>query len=75
MRGGFKRKPQTWLKRYTGSAKAPLHRLRGLCADHVRRETEEAILARAEAVRKASRNLGHTETATTERHHLTPDGR
>jgi hypothetical protein len=39
--------PQPWLRQFTGSAKAPLHRLRGLYADHVRRETEEAILALA----------------------------
>lgn len=67
------RAPQAWLKTFTGKAKAPLHRLRGLYADHVKRETEHAILARQEAIREASKNLGHTSTSTTENHYLTPD--
>lgn len=70
----LKYEPQKWLKRFTGKADKPLHRLRGLYADHVKRDTEAAILARAEAIREASRNLGHTGTAVTLGHYLTPDG-
>lgn len=62
--------PQAWLKQFTGEAKAPLHRLRGLYADHVKRDTEEAILAHQAAIRAASQALGHTSTATTEAHYL-----
>ncbi|MES2709823.1 MAG: hypothetical protein V4726_24715 [Verrucomicrobiota bacterium] len=71
----IKYEPQKWLKKFTGKADKPLHRLRGLYADHVKQETEEAILARAAAIKEASRNLGHTGTAVTEGHYLTPDGR
>lgn len=63
-------KPQAWLRPFTGAAKAPLHRLRGLYADHVRRDTEAAILARREAPQAASEALGHTNTTTTERHYI-----
>ncbi len=66
----IQRAPQQWLKPFTGDAKAPLHRLRGLYADHVRRETEQAILARQAATKQASQNLGHTSTKTTEDHYL-----
>ncbi len=69
------RKPQAWLKQFTGAAKAPLHRLRGLYADHVRNETEAAILARQDAIKEASRNLGHTSTRTTEKHYTSESGR
>ena len=68
--GWFEREPQEWLRPYTGKAKKPLHRLRGLYADDVKRITEEAILARAAAIKAASQNLGHTSTATTENHYL-----
>jgi hypothetical protein len=69
----IQRRPQEWLKVYTGDAKAPLHRLRGLYADQVKRETEAAILARRQGIEAASRNLGHTTTATTEDHYLQSD--
>lgn len=69
----IQRVPQAWLKQFTGTAKAPLHRLRGLYADHVRWITESAILARAEGIKAASRALGHTSTATTERHYTSRD--
>lgn len=65
--------PQKWLRPFTGSAKAPLHRCRGLYADHLKRETEEAILARQAGIKAASEALGHTTQKTTERHYLTPD--
>ena len=58
--GWFEREPQNWLRPYTGKAKKPLHRLRGLYADDVRRITEEAIHARSAAIKAASQNLGHT---------------
>lgn len=64
------RQPQAWLRRFTGAASKPLHRCRGLYADHVRRVTEDAILARAAGTKAASESLGHTTTATTERHYL-----
>lgn len=66
----IQRAPQTWLKPYTGTARAPLHRLRGLYADHVCKITEEAILARQAAELEASRNLGHTTVTTTREHYL-----
>jgi len=66
-------KPQLWLKPYVGAARLPLHRLRGLYADHVRRETEGAILARQAAIKVASQNLGHTSTAVTEKSYLSAD--
>jgi hypothetical protein len=65
--------PQEWLRKYTGTSRAPLHRLRGLYADQLKRETEIAMAARLAGIRKASENLGHTTTATTEAHYLTPD--
>jgi hypothetical protein len=49
-----------------------LHRLRGLYADQIKRETESAILARQAGIAAASAALGHTTTDTTERHYLTP---
>lgn len=70
----IQRGPQDWLRPFTGTAKAPLHRLRGLYADHIKRDTEQAILARQAAIQEASKNLGHTSTATTTAHYLTDDG-
>ena len=46
--------------------------MRGLYADHVKRETEVAMAARLGAIKAASEALGHTTTATTEKHYLTP---
>jgi hypothetical protein len=65
--------PQEWLRKFTGSSRAPLHRLRGLYADQLKRETEIAMAARLAGIKKASENLGHTTTATTTAHYLTPD--
>lgn len=62
--------PQKWLRDYVGAARLPLHRLRGLYADHVRRETEQAILARQKASKTASKALGHASVTTTERHYF-----
>jgi hypothetical protein len=70
--GWFECEPQDWVRPYTGTAKKPLHRLRGLYADEVKRITEEAVAARQEAIKAASSNLGHTTTTTTENHYLTP---
>ncbi len=67
------RKPQAWLKPFTGAALSPLHRLRGLYADHVKRETEAAILARQAGIKAASEALGHTTIKTTVDHYTTPD--
>lgn len=69
----LEREPQVWLRPFTGGTRHPLHRLRGLYADHIKQETEAAILARQEAIKEASKNLGHTTTTTTEAHYLTPD--
>jgi hypothetical protein len=66
----FEHKPQEWLKAFTGAARKPLHRLRGLYADDVKRTTEEAVKAHLAGIREASKNLGHTNTATTERSYL-----
>ena len=68
----IEREPQRWLKPYVGDARLPLHRLRGLYADHVRRETEEAILARQQGIKAASVALGHASTQTTEKSYLSP---
>lgn len=65
--------PQKWLREYVGAARLPLHRLRGLYADHVRRETEEVILARQKASKTASEALGHASVTTTDRHYFGPD--
>lgn len=65
--------PQKWLRPFVGAAKMPLHRLRGLYADQLKRETEAAILARAGGLRAAQEALGHTTPQTTERHYTTPD--
>ena len=51
-------------------ARKPLHRLRGLYADELARLTADAVAARLAGVRAASESLGHTTTATTERHYL-----
>ena len=66
----FERKPQAWLKPFVGGAKKPFHRLRGLYADEVAEVTEEAYAARQAAIKAASQNLGHTNTATTEKSYL-----
>lgn len=68
----IEREPQEWLKAYVGAARLPLHRLRGLYADHVRQETEQAILARQAAIKAASLALGHSSTAVTEKSYLDP---
>jgi len=67
----FKHYPQEWLKPFTGSAIKPLHRLRGLYADDVKRITEDAVAAHLAGVKAASQALGHTSTATTEKSYLT----
>lgn len=66
----FERKPQVWCKTFTGAAKKPLHRLRGLYADDVKRITQDAVAAHLAAVKAASQALGHTNTATTEQSYL-----
>lgn len=40
------REPQKWLRPFVPGAGKPLHRLRGLYADQIKRETEQAMLAR-----------------------------
>lgn len=59
-----------WVRPFTGSAQKPLHRLRGLYADQIKAEREEAFLAHRAGVKAASEALGHTTTATTENHYL-----
>lgn len=66
----FERIPQAWLKPFTGAAKKPLHRLRGLYADDVKKLTQDAVAAHLAGVKAASQNLGHTNTRTTERSYL-----
>ena len=65
----FEREPQRWLRQWIPTGK-PLHRLRGLYADHVAALTSDVVAARLAGVRAASQALGHTTTATTERHYL-----
>ncbi len=69
----MERRPQQWLQPFVGKARLPLHRLRGLYADHVRRETEQAILTRREGTKAASLALGHSSTAVTEKSYLDPN--
>ena len=71
--GWFERVPQDWLRPYTGKSKKPLHRLRGLYADDVKRITEEALLASSAGVKEAQKNLGHTSEETTKNHYLSKD--
>lgn len=66
----FKRTPQAWAKQWTGTAKKPLHRLRGLYADDLAAITRNAVLARLEGVKAAASALGHTNDATTRNHYL-----
>jgi len=65
--------PQRWLRDVAGvRAGKPLHRLRGLYADHVAQLTADAVAARLAGVEAARANLGHTTSAVTEAHYLTP---
>jgi hypothetical protein len=66
----FESAPADWARTFTGEAIKPLHRLRGLYADDIRRISEDAITARLAAIRAASQALGHTSTATTVDHYL-----
>jgi len=69
-RGFFKSAVQAWCKPFTGTARKPLHRLRGLYADDLAKLTEDAVKARLEGQRAAAAALGHTTTATTVNHYL-----
>jgi hypothetical protein len=69
----FEREPQAWLRVHGIEAAKPLHRLRGLYADHVAKLTADAVTARLAAVRAAQKNLGHTTSAVTEAHYLSTD--
>ena len=73
MLGWWATAPQDWVRPHVGGARLPLHRLRGLYADHVLRETEEAILARQAALKAASLALGHTSTKTTADHYVSAE--
>jgi integrase len=61
------------LKRWTGKARKPTHRLRGLYADDVARIYAGAREAALAGIQAASQALGHTSTETTTQHYLTPD--
>lgn len=69
----FQRVPQKWVHDRGVAAKKPLHRLRGLYADHLAKLTEDEVAARLAGIRAAKEALGHTSSKTTERHYLTPD--
>ena len=58
------------IKPFTGTAGMPLHRRRGLYADDVKKLTQDAVAAHLAGVKAASQNLGHTNTATTEKSYL-----
>jgi hypothetical protein len=68
----FVREPQRWLRSIGVKAGKPLHRLRGLYADAVAKLTADAVAARLAGVEAARTNLGHTTSAVTEAHYLTP---
>lgn len=58
------------MKKFTGTAKMPLHRLRGLYADDVKKLTEDATAAHLAGVKAAADALGHTNTQTTVQSYL-----
>jgi integrase len=58
------------IRPFTGTANKPLHRLRGLYAEQLTRETEEAIIAKRAGIAAAQQGLGHTSSQTTEKHYL-----
>jgi hypothetical protein len=65
--------PQYWLREVAGvAAQKPLHRLRGLYADHIAKLAREFETVRLAGIRAAQANLGHTTSAVTEAHYLTP---
>jgi hypothetical protein len=66
----FEHVPQKWLKPFTGVARMPLHRLRGLYADDIKNLTQDAVAARLAGVKAASEALGHTTTQTTQESYL-----
>lgn len=69
----FAHEPQRWLRDAAAvRAAKPLHRLRGLYADHVAQLTADAVAARLAGVKAAQANLGHTTSAVTEAHYLSP---
>jgi hypothetical protein len=68
----FERDLPRLVRPFCPTAKKPLHRLRGLYADDVARLTQDAVAARLAGIREASAALGHTTTATTINHYLTP---
>jgi hypothetical protein len=68
----FERDLPRLVRPFCPTAKKPLHRLRGLYADEVARLTQDAVAARLAGIREASAALGHTTTATTINHYLTP---
>jgi integrase len=61
---------QNWIRPFTGKTIKPLHRLRGLYADHIKRLTEDALRISQAGTAAASKALGHTSIATTEKHYL-----
>ena len=69
----FEREPQKWLAKNGVAAGKPLHRLRGIYADSLRRLTEDAVTARLAGIAAAQQSLGHSSSETTENHYLTPD--
>lgn len=66
------RVPQAWARPFVGDVIKPLHRLRGAYADAVAAITSDAVTARLAGVKAAQEALGHTSSAVTERHYLTP---
>lgn len=69
----FARGPQRWLREHGISGNKPLHRLRGLYADHIAKLTRDAVTARLASIRAAQKALGHTSSTTTEDHYLSED--
>ena len=69
----FEREPQRWLAKNGVKAGKPLHRLRGLYADHVAKMTADAVAARLAGVQAAQTALGHTDAAVTAKHYLSSE--
>lgn len=66
----FDREPRKFLRKLGITAGKPLHRLRGLYADHIAKETAELIAQKQAGLKAAQEALGHTTSRTTETHYL-----
>jgi integrase len=64
------RGPQQWARQFVGTARKPMHRLRGLYASDLAERTRNAVAAQLAGEQAAASALGHTTPETTRRHYL-----